>query len=53
MISFITANKYFGRKEGQSLAQFSIELKDLTPKDREELAPLLTKALLGEEVTVA
>jgi len=50
-MSFVMAcKKYFGQKEGQTLMEFSTELKGLTDKDRLELAPLLSE-VLGEEVT--
>jgi hypothetical protein len=51
-MSFVIAcRNYFGIKERQTLLEFSEELKQLTKKDREELAPLLSQ-VLGEEVTV-
>lgn len=39
------AKRFFGLKDGQSLLQFAQELKGLTQKDKEELAPLLAEAL--------
>ena len=39
--SFVKAcNNFFGRKPGQSLAEFSAELKELTEADRAELIAL-------------
>lgn len=50
--SFVNAAvTFFGRKPGQSIADISAELKALTPEDRAELAPLLSKEL-GVEVVV-
>ena len=43
---------YFGRKSGQTLQEFRDEMQQLTPKDKEELAAMLTEAL-SEPVTVA
>jgi hypothetical protein len=44
--SFAAATKtYFGLREGQRLAQFSDELKELTPEDKAELAPVLAAEL--------
>ena len=37
--------KFFGRKNGQPVADFAKEIKDLTIADRTELAPLLSKEL--------
>lgn len=51
-ISFAVAyKKYFELLPDQKLGQFIAELKNLTQKDREELAPLLAKEL-GIEVTL-
>ena len=51
MISLVTAiNRYFGKKEGQTLAAFAGEIRALTPKDKTEIAEMLGKEL-GEEVT--
>lgn len=45
-ISFTIACKnFFGMKTGETLAEFSAEIKALTPADREEMAPLLGVAL--------
>lgn len=33
-------SKFFGRKPGQSLADFSKELKQLSPAEKDELATL-------------
>lgn len=50
-MTLVTAiNRYFGRKENQTLTQFAAEIKALMPKDKTELAEMLTKTL-GEEVT--
>ena len=55
MMTFVAAaRKYFGFKENgykgkTGLSSFAEEMKELTPEDRAELAPLLTKEL-GEEV---
>jgi hypothetical protein len=49
-ISFAAAVKrFFGLKEGQKIGELAAELKQLTPKDRADLAPELSKAL-GVEV---
>ena len=54
-LTFVAAaRKYFGFKEegykGKvGLSGFAEEIKELTPQDRAELAPLLTQEL-GEEV---
>jgi hypothetical protein len=49
-IPFITAVKrFFGYKAGQTAGQFIAEVRQLTPEDKKELAPLLGKAL-GLEV---
>ena len=51
-MSFVmAARKYFGQKTGQTLAEFSAELKLLTDQDKLDLAPMLSKAL-GEDVVV-
>ena len=51
-IGFVVACKrYFGLKSGQKMSEFAAELKALTPKDREEMAPQLSKAL-GVTVTL-
>jgi len=45
-LSFTAAiSRYFGRKEGETLTEFQKELQQLTPKDREELKPMLEAAL--------
>lgn len=36
---------FFGRKPGQSLAEFSKELKELSPDERDELATLAAAEL--------
>lgn len=39
--TFVMAcNKFFGRKEGQTLQDFNQELKALTPKDRADLTEM-------------
>lgn len=51
-LTFVQAtNRFFGKKPGQSTAEFAAELKDVDQKAREDLAVLLTKEL-GEEVVV-
>lgn len=50
MIGFTAAlSKYFGRREGQTLQEFSAEINKLTHADKLELRPMLAAAL-GEEV---
>ena len=44
----VACKKYFGLLEGQPFAQFTAELKKLTPEDRKELAAELTKELQDE-----
>lgn len=46
----VAAKKYFGFLPGQTLLDFKNELAKLTPADRAELAPLLSKEL-NEEVS--
>lgn len=41
--------KYFGKREGQTAADFAAECKALTPEDRVEVAPALSD-LLKESV---
>ena len=49
-ISFAAgAKRFFGLKKGQTVGEFAAELKQLTPKDRADLAPELSRAL-GVEV---
>lgn len=49
-LSFVVAaKKFFGMRQGQTLADFSAELKLLTPDDRKELAAGLA-AVLGQPV---
>jgi len=51
-ISFMSACKeFFGVREDQTLPQFGQEVKALTPDDRKEMAPGLSK-MLGKEVTI-
>ncbi len=51
-MKFKTAcSKFFGKQPGQTLKELMAELDELTPADREELAPLLA-AELGEPVEV-
>ena len=47
----IAMKRYFGYKQGDKLSDFAKEVRQLTQKDRIELAPLLSKEL-GEEVFV-
>ena len=45
-MSFIMAvQKFFGRKEGQTLKELVAEAKKLTDDDKAELTPLLEKEL--------
>lgn len=49
MLTFPQAcKKFFGQREGQSPMDFLKEVKELTPADRAELAPLLATALKEE-----
>lgn len=41
----VAAMKFFGKKDGQSIPEFSEECKKLTAEDRAELAPLLAAEL--------
>ena len=51
-IKFVVAcRKFFGMKPGQTLLEFSHELKALTEEDKKELAGLLSVEL-GEPVEV-
>jgi len=52
MSFIIAAKKFFGTRTGQSLNEFAAEVRELTQEDREEMAPLLSKAL-GDEVSSA
>lgn len=50
-MKFVAAvNRYFG-KNGQTMAEFAAEIKNLTPKDRADMIPELEKAL-GETIEV-
>lgn len=50
---FTSACKEFFRlKEEQTLIQFAAELKQLTPEDKAEMAPLLAVALGLDAVTL-
>lgn len=49
MTFMAAARKYFGFKEGQTLTEFSKEVKELTAEDRAEMAEGLSKEL-GELV---
>ena len=45
-ISFmIGCRRFFGMKPEQKLAEFATEVKQLTPVDRAEMAPMLAEAL--------
>lgn len=47
--SFVVAMKaFFGLKEGETLPQFTAEIKALTPKDRDDFKAML--ATVGYEV---
>lgn len=55
----MACKKFFGMKEGQSLSQFTAEVRELSEKDKKELAELLTQKLhetgelpVNEEVKV-
>lgn len=49
-MGFVTAcSKYFGKLPGQTTSEFAKELRALTPEDKADLAPLLSKEL-GVEV---
>jgi hypothetical protein len=41
----VAINRFFGKKEGQTFRQFSAEIKRLTPKDRKDLAEMLSRAM--------
>ena len=45
----VALKKFFGLKGDQTLSQFLEETRKLTPKDKEELKPLLEKEL-GEKI---
>ena len=45
----VACKKYFGKKDGQTLLGFAQEIRLLTPEDKTELIPLLSKEL-GQEV---
>lgn len=49
----IAAMKFFGKKDGETIAQFSEECKALTPEDRTEMAQGLTSALQAEGILPA
>ena len=50
-MSFVgAAKKFFGYKDGQTLKEFSEELKKLTEQDRKDLTPMLEEAL-GVEIS--
>lgn len=45
-IGFVIAcRQFFGQKQGQGLAEFQAEVKELTEKDREDMRPGLEAAL--------
>lgn len=47
--------QFFGQRPGQTLKEFTEEVRTLTDADRAELRPLLEKALsdaAGDEVTI-
>lgn len=45
-ISFTSAvSKYFGRKPGQTMAEFRDEIVGLSPKDKDEMRVMLASAL--------
>ena len=43
----VACYQFFGKLPGQTMSQFAEELKNLTPKDREELKPLLEREMKG------
>jgi len=46
MMAFVIAcKKFFGMRPGDTLKEFAIEIKALTPKDREEMAIELAREL--------
>lgn len=47
----VACKRFFGLKEGQKVTEFVTEIKDLSQKDKEELAPFLSKEL-NEEVDI-
>lgn len=47
----VACKKFFGIKPGQELKDFSTEVRMLTQKDREEMAPSLS-VVLGTEVSL-
>jgi hypothetical protein len=50
-MSFVAAcSKFFGKKPDQTFASFLAEIKQLTDKDRTDMAPLLSVEL-GEDVS--
>ena len=50
-MSFVMAcSSHFGRKPGQTLQEFNRELKELTPKDREDLTTMFRD--LGIDATM-
>jgi hypothetical protein len=49
--STIVLKKFFGFKQGQSLQDFSAELKELSPEDKKELSEAAAKQL-GVELKI-
>lgn len=47
----IASRKFFGLKDGETLNEFIAEVRALTDKDREEMAPLIAKEIGVEEVS--
>ena len=47
----VACQKFFGKRQEQTLSQLLEEVRQLTPKDREEMKPELEKAL-GVEIEV-
>ncbi len=45
MTLVMAINKYFGKKEGQTLKDFATEFQALTPKDKTDLCDMLSKEL--------
>lgn len=46
----VAINRYFGRKEGQTLQDFATEIRQLTGEDRKELSILIGRELNLEVV---
>lgn len=52
-ISFVVAvNRFFGRKDGQTLGEFAVEIRQLTDGDKIHMARMLSEEL-KEEVVIS